>query len=76
MVFIDFSEPDLHNHVCFFKTRAPEPCSPTLFALAARSTGLAGSRSLARSLHSPESPMLFGVRDDHTSPFSGRAWWG
>jgi hypothetical protein len=75
MVFIDFSEPDLHNHVCFFKTRAFQPCSPTLSALAAGSTDLASSRCPKHGLHVLESPMLFGARDGHAPPFSGRAWW-
>jgi len=32
-------EPDLHNSIPFFKTRAPQPHSPSSSTLAPRSTG-------------------------------------
>jgi hypothetical protein len=53
--FLRLLEPDLHTSVAFFKTRAPQPRSPSSFAPAARSTGHVGRRCPTRGLHTPES---------------------
>lgn len=68
-VFIVFSEPDLHNSVAFLKTRAPQPCSPSLSTPTARSAVHAGRQSPARGLHAPESSLFFGAHDGHAPPF-------
>jgi hypothetical protein len=68
-VFLLFLEPYLHTSVAFFKTRTPQPRSLSSFAPAAGSTGQIGRRYLARDLHSPESLLLFSMRDGHALPF-------
>jgi hypothetical protein len=68
--------PDLRTSADFCDTRAPQPSSPSPSAPAAGRTGHAACRSSARSLHAPESPLLFGARDGHVPQFSGLARWG
>lgn len=75
-VFFNFLVPDLLNPVSFFKTRAPQPCSPASSAPAVGSTCHVDRRRPAHGLHAPERPLLFGVREGHAPPFSGRAPWG
>jgi hypothetical protein len=58
-------EPDLHNSVVFSKTRAPQPCSPSLSAPVAGSSGHGGRQCPARGLHASERLLLFGARDGH-----------
>jgi len=72
----DFLEPDLLNPVVFFKTRASQPRSPSSSVPAAGSMCHVVRRRPARGLHAPERPLLFGAREGHTPPFSGRARWG
>jgi hypothetical protein len=72
----DFLEPDLLNLVVFLKTRAPQPRSPSPSVPAAGSTCHVVRRRPVRGLHAPERPLLFGAREGHTPPFSGRARWG
>jgi hypothetical protein len=74
--FFDFLVPDLLNPVVFFKTRTPQPCSPASSAPAVGSTCHVDRRRPARGLHAPERPLLFGAREGHAPPFSGRAPWG
>jgi hypothetical protein len=71
-----FLMPDLRTSADFCYTRAPQPSSPSPSAPAAGRTAHAVCRRTARSLHAPESPLLFGARDGHVPRFSGLARWG
>jgi len=62
-------EPNLHNSIAFFKTRALQLRSPSSSAPAAGSTGHIGRQCSARGLHTPKSLLLFGTHDGHTPSF-------
>jgi len=65
---------NLHFSVDFWLTCAPQPRSSSSSALAAASSGSVGHRWSAHGSHAPRSSLLYGVREGHARPFSGRSW--
>jgi hypothetical protein len=65
-IFLRLLELDLHTTVAFFKSRALQPCFPSV---SAESKGHVGCRYPAHGLHAPESLLLFGTCSGHAPPF-------
>jgi len=74
-LFLWFWKPNLHFSADFWLTRAPQLCSQQSSAYAASSSGRVGRRWLESGAHALGSSLLFGAREDHASPFLGRARW-